>query len=134
MAGNPVKGPIIFFDGECIFCNRSVSVLAWLDKKNILKFAPLQGTTAAGVLPTSVIQSLKGVVFWNGDQTRIGSDAVIASLYAVGGVGPLLATSIRIFPRPLRELVYGWIGKIRRKIFGSQVCALPELGQARFLP
>ena len=37
---------ILFFDGECGFCNRSVRLVNRLDRSGVVDFAPLQGKLA----------------------------------------------------------------------------------------
>ena len=41
---------IVFFDGYCSLCNALVDWLIRIDKSNQLKFASLQGETAAKLL------------------------------------------------------------------------------------
>jgi len=49
-ASAPVK-PIIFFDGVCHLCNASVDFILRADRHRRFTFAPLQGKTAAELLP-----------------------------------------------------------------------------------
>ena len=51
---------IVFFDGVCGLCNRFVDRLLTDDARGMLRFAPLQGATAAQRLPISAIQTVKG--------------------------------------------------------------------------
>ncbi len=47
---NIVINPIIFFDSTCGFCGRCVRLLLSLDKKRILKIAPIDGVTSKKIL------------------------------------------------------------------------------------
>ncbi|MCC6889643.1 MAG: DUF393 domain-containing protein, partial [Hyphomicrobiales bacterium] len=38
-------GPILFFDGECGLCARSVAWCLRQDRRRVLRFAPIQGRT-----------------------------------------------------------------------------------------
>ena len=39
-------GPVLFFDGVCGLCDRTVTWLFEHDRRHVLRFAPLQGETA----------------------------------------------------------------------------------------
>jgi predicted DCC family thiol-disulfide oxidoreductase YuxK len=58
------------------------------------------------------------------------SDAVLAVLRYVGGPWRHLALVLGWCPRPLRDLAYRFIARIRRSIPGiTQPCPLPSPGQ-----
>jgi predicted DCC family thiol-disulfide oxidoreductase YuxK len=124
--------PVVFFDGECLFCNRMVALIARLDARSCLFFAPLQGETARAVLPTEVVAKLEAVVFYQNGRWLAGSDAALAALLWVGGLGRLLGKLLGVVPRAVREAIYALIARNRRRILGS--CPLPQGGKAHFLP
>ena len=41
-----LSGPVVFIDGECLLCNRTVAFLAEHDPDGRLRFAHLQGALA----------------------------------------------------------------------------------------
>jgi predicted DCC family thiol-disulfide oxidoreductase YuxK len=51
-ARQPLPGArhVVFYDGVCGLCDRSVQFLLARDRERVLHFAPLQGSTAAAVL------------------------------------------------------------------------------------
>lgn len=70
MVSEAVSDPILFYDGVCGLCSRAVQqCLTWGDETSGLHFAPLQGETAAKLLPvelrTPPLQSL--VVYAEGE-------------------------------------------------------------------
>src|SRR5437016_14084385 len=46
-----LEHPIIFFDGVCAMCNRFVDLILRADRREVFRFAPLQGETARALLP-----------------------------------------------------------------------------------
>jgi predicted DCC family thiol-disulfide oxidoreductase YuxK len=128
---------LLFFDGHCVLCHRSVSVLLRLDRAGRLRFAPLQGPTARAKLDPSVARSVGAVVLLvEGEPARTGSDAVVRVLALLGPPWSLAAFLLRLVPRALREAVYGVIARIRYRAFGRlDACPLPPPARAgRFLP
>ena len=136
-------GPVLLFDGECGLCVRCVKVLLALDCRDRLKFAPLQGETARTFLCERGLRAgdFESAIFvadWRGRQEQalaFKTDALLASLRAVGGIGRLALVS-RIVPRGWRDAVYDWIARRRKQLFAPVKCAdfgTPEQ-KNRFLP
>ena len=132
----------VFFDGECGFCDRQVQWLLEKDVDRSLHFAPLQGETAAAVravMPGLIAGQPETVVFAesDGDGVRISyrSDAALRIL-AVAQVAPRAARLLNLVPRPLRELGYRLVARIRYRVWGRlETCRVPTPDQrARFLP
>ena len=127
--------PIIFFDGVCGLCNRSVDLLLRWDAKGVLRFAPLQGTTAQAMLPEEQVRDLDSLVLKDAQGIHRRSDAALLALEHLGdgwrGVGLL-----RALPRGLRDAVYGLVARHRYRWFGKRTsCRLPTAAEReRFLP
>jgi predicted DCC family thiol-disulfide oxidoreductase YuxK len=128
-------GWIVFFDGECGLCSRIVRLLARLDRREALKFAPIQGETAAefGIeVPaadggTIVVMREDGVSFERGD-------AALELARALGW--PWRAGRVfGLVPRSLRDAAYDFVAKRRRAWFRpSDACLAPSAGlRARML-
>ena len=137
---NNVAGPsniesnkIVFFDGVCALCNKSVKILLKMDKKEALKFAPLQGETAKHLLNDQTSEMIS-LVYLEHDQIYIKSDAVIRLGLAIGGIGKCMVLFLFI-PRFLRNWLYDFIATHRYKIFGKyDQCRMAEENQMdRFL-
>ena len=132
----------VFFDGVCGFCDREVQWLLRKDGERRLHFAPLQGETADAVraaMPGSIANRPETVVFAeSGDEgVRLfyRSDAALRIL-AVSGVSPRALRLLSLVPRPLRELGYGIIARVRYRIWGKlDACRVPTPEErAQFLP
>ena len=116
---------VLFFDGVCNLCNRTVDFLIRRDKKHVLRYAPLQGSSAREMLDPAMIEALPSVVFVDKNGVYQRSTAVLRAVAKLGGLWPVLLVFL-IVPRPIRDAVYNWIGKNRYKWFGKRdSCRLP---------
>lgn len=127
--------PIVFFDGVCGFCDRSVTFLFARDRRHVLRFATLQGQTAARLLSEDIRQDLDTMIFLESGRVHKGSSAAILSLAAAGGPWRL-ATALLIIPRFFRDAVYDAVAKRRYQIFGKHdSCRMPTPAERDyFLP
>jgi predicted DCC family thiol-disulfide oxidoreductase YuxK len=137
------NAPVLFFDGECGLCNRIVRLLLRLDRRGILRFAPLQGPTAQEYLrrhglPLTDFDSLIFVPDWaarNQPEFLKRTDGVVAALRAIGGAAGTILASIRFLPAAWRDALYRIVARCRYRLFGKWVaCPLPRPEwQSRFL-
>jgi predicted DCC family thiol-disulfide oxidoreductase YuxK len=131
---------IIFYDGHCGLCDRAVRFVLKHDRSGrAFRFAPLQGTTYASrvsaeqraKLPNSIV-----VLTQDGDAlTR--SDAFVHIFRQLGGGWKTFAGALALIPRPVRDLAYDFIARIRYRIFGRRddICPIVPAGlSARFDP
>ena len=118
---------ILFFDGICGLCNKSVDFLMSIDKRNHLLFAPLQGETAADILESKHIKDLDSMALYLNGKTYTKSTAVLKSIVEIGGLWSVLGVFL-IVPPFIRDFVYGIVASNRYKIFGkNDTCRLPTL-------
>ena len=96
------------------------------DRSGILRFAPLQGETAARLLPESDRENLNSMVYFeNGERFR-KSAAVVRILRQLGGIWALLGSLLWVIPRPLRDLGYSLVAAVRYRVFGKKsACRVP---------
>ncbi len=133
------KKRIVFFDGDCGFCNSSVQTLLSFDRQGLYSFSPLQGKTASTMLPAELREpsSLDTIVLAEESEGKITvqthSNAILAILSNLGGLCRLISFS-KILPEKLRNIVYNLIARNRKLISKKLSCAIPtEEEQARFL-
>lgn len=127
-------GAVLLFDGECGLCQRVVRVLLRLDRRGVVRYAPLQGPAAqaylrAQGLPTEDFDSLVWVADWTRRGPAVGAgagpgfllrtDGAIAALRAVGGLGRVLAAVLAVVPPSWRDAGYCGIARCRYRIFGE---------------
>jgi predicted DCC family thiol-disulfide oxidoreductase YuxK len=127
--------PIVFFDGVCGFCNRSVDFVLAHDPRGAFRFAPLQGETARQLLTEADVRDLNSIVLLEGDAVFRKSTAVARILSRLGGAWGVLGAILRSIPRPVRDLGYNIVARYRYAIFGKrETCRMPSPSErARFL-
>jgi predicted DCC family thiol-disulfide oxidoreductase YuxK len=132
---DPAVHPILFFDGVCGLCDATVHWLLDRDRRGVLRFAPLQGETAAAVLPPGDSHDLRSVVLVDEAGVHRRSAAAIRTLRHLGGKYRTAAGVLWLVPRPVREAGYKLISKMRYRLFGKKdLCRLPRPGEnERFL-
>ena len=131
-----MTAPVLFYDGECGLCDRSVRWCLRHDRRRRLRFAPLQGATYAAIATPGKPVLLESLVLSNSSGLHLRSDAVLLLLREVGGGWALLGTLGRVIPRALREASYRVVARHRRRWFGgAEKCRIPAvLDRSRFLP
>ena len=119
---------VVYYDGDCGFCHRSVKFLLAEDKTNHFKYSPLGSdyfiqhidAEQRKGLPTSVlVQTADGEI-------KVKSEAVSHCLIALGGLWALLGHVLSILPKHLANMGYDFIGSIRYRLVKrpSDVCPL----------
>lgn len=134
--------PLVLYDGVCGLCHRLVRFVVRHDAEGRYRFCALQDPFAVKVLvrygldPASLNTAcLLTHPFAPEERLLVSSDAVLAVLTGLGGGWRRLAGLLRLVPRPLRDLGYGLMARIRYRLFGRlKACPLPAPGQRdRFL-
>lgn len=125
---------IVFFDGICNLCQGSVRYLIKHDKKEVLKFASLQGNYAKDFLNETEIQSMQSILLLDGKMLYKKSTAILKLSRLLGRWHQLLLLGF-ILPRFFRDLLYNIVAKNRYRWFGKKnQCMLPPKGfENRFL-
>lgn len=125
---------IVFYDGECIFCNRSVQFILKYSKNDKLMFASLQGVKAQKYLSTRELKEKDSVIVFTEKMKFYKSDAVVE--IAKDLILPFsFLRVINILPKQLRDLAYDFFAKNRYRWFGKyDHCIIPDQTQKdRFL-
>lgn len=123
---------VLFFDGECGFCQKSVRWIHEFDDNGWIEFAPLQGELAEkfglggyaekGGGSLVVLREPDGEIFTK-------SDAVAELGKALGGVFRVLAFMLSRIPGKLRDGIYDGVARNRYRLLGkADACALPDKG------
>ncbi len=124
---------IVLFDGVCALCDRTVQFLLKRDKQGVLKFAPLQGLTAAAILKRhpEIGDNTRSVIFVQNHDTAsesisVRSQAILDCLSALGGFWRVVS-GLRIVPLFLRDGFYDFIARKRYRWFGKyEECIVPS--------
>ncbi len=100
---------ILYYDGVCVLCNKSIRFIINRDRKNQFKIGLLDAFKNEDK-QDSVVLVHKGIKYNY-------SNAVIKSLILIGGIYKLAAL-LFIFPKSLRDIVYKMFASNRYKWFG----------------
>ena len=131
------EGPLLLYDGVCALCNGAVTFVLKRDTSRAVRFAPLQGETAAGLLAGR--PELAGIdsMIWIEPSGRAftRSAAALAIARHVGGGWTMLASLAGIIPTVLRDALYDVVARTRYRIFGRyDACPVPQAEhRSRFL-
>jgi len=119
--------PVIVFDGDCLFCQRSVRFIHRHDRTNGYRFAARQtpsgtrllGDAGVGLAPNSM-------VLIDDQGTWLRSDAVLRIAGSLGA--PWSAARLLLaVPRPLRDGVYRVMARVRHRLAPFlPACELPD--------
>lgn len=123
---------VLFFDGDCGFCQKSVRWIHEFDDKGWIEFAPLQGKLAEKCGLGGYAEKSGGslVVLREQDmEIFTKSDAVIELGKALGGVFYVLAFVFSLLSMRFRNGAYDWMARNRYRLLGkADACALPHKG------
>lgn len=127
---------IIFFDGDCGFCNRWVRFYLKYERDFLMKgsrpsFAPLQGTTAKLRIPNET--DMSSVIYLSAGHVYRKSTAVLKIMRNMKLPFRILATCGWLVPRCVRDYVYDCIAKNRHQL-ADDYCHVPSKDEkTRFL-
>lgn len=119
---------IVFFDGVCGLCNRVVDLLVRVDRERRLRYAPLQGKTAAKLLPLGSFDpgAPDTFIFLDKGQVYVRSDAALRLAQYLNRPWSWLRF-FRFVPRVVRDTAYRIVARNRYGWFGKlEVCRLPS--------
>ncbi len=105
---------IVYFDGECLLCNRFVHFLIKHDKGDVFRFSTVQDLNVSS--GTAMVDGDTVLLEQNGRFFE-QSEAVLRMLIALGGAWKLFKLAWCI-PAFLRNWVYRWVARNRFRIFG----------------
>ncbi|MGJ8654148.1 MAG: thiol-disulfide oxidoreductase DCC family protein [Opitutaceae bacterium] len=125
---------ILFYDGDCGICTRSVRFLLKRDHRERLHFAPLQGTTAQSLLPEGLRKELSTAVYRRREgELYLHSEAVLHALIDTEIWWRILARALLCLPNGFRDAVYHWVARNRERLSSNGACELPTEPERRQL-
>lgn len=132
-------GPLLLYDGTCGICGATVRFILEHDRRRTVRFAPLDGPTAARAVARHPELAQVDSVVWlepagaGRETVAVRSDAVLqAAGYLAGPWG--LARVARLIPRGLRDRAYDWIARHRHRLAADRCLVPPPEARDRFLP
>jgi predicted DCC family thiol-disulfide oxidoreductase YuxK len=150
-AASAPEGPVLLFDGVCGLCNWTVRVVIRLDRRGGIRFAPLGGAFAAGVLEHHPeLRDVDSLVLVErpsvgghaaaADPSRrrvrvhVKSAAVLRLAHHLGGPWRALGI-LKVVPGRVLDWGYNLVARHRYAVFGrfAERPPPPVDTQARFL-
>lgn len=124
--------PVLLYDGVCGFCDLTVQWVLRADRRELFRFAPLQGEYAAGVLARHPeLDGIDSLVLVEptrsgvGERSSVRSEGALRVASLLGGAWKAVQV-LRILPRPLRDSVYDAFARRRYRLFGRyDACSVP---------
>jgi len=125
---------ILFFDSDCMFCNRWVQRIHRHSKHSDLFFSGLKGKEAERLLSTQEIESLSGIILVvNGRKFHKGM-ALRRLFFEVKTPLSLLLILTFVCPLFLLNGIYNFIARNRHRLNGKTVCKFDATLQSKILP
>jgi len=114
---------IIFFDGTCSLCAKSIDILRSRDKRGQFNFLAFQYEVARDIIRchsehTTFADKSVSLVYLRNGQVKLRSTAVLCILQDLGGIYRL-STLFYLIPVFIRDFVYDQVAKRRYKWFGK---------------
>jgi len=135
MDAPPTPPRIVLYDGVCGLCDKLVQFLVAKDLERLLRYAPLQGDTAARLRAqhAEIPADLDTMIFVDEGKVYLRSRA--AARIARYLPWPWRAVAaVRFVPRFVADAVYGLVARSRYRIFGKvDACGLPTPEERRLL-
>lgn len=127
---------ILFYDGVCGLCSNAVDFVIRRDRTGRIKFAPLQGETAARMLNRKPGDSLNSMILVENHRTSSQSDAACRVLTLLGGGWAIVGGLLWCVPSFARNIGYRLVASNRYRIWGQkESCRMPTPAERnRFLP
>jgi predicted DCC family thiol-disulfide oxidoreductase YuxK len=130
------KQPILLFDGECGFCNRTIQFFLKNENgKKRMHFAPLESEPGKALRRYFEIdEKIDSIILIKGHDAYIKSCAALRLTIFMKGLWPLMMIFV-VIPPFMRNVVYDFVAKRRQRLFGRiESCALLKReDRSRFL-
>lgn len=125
-----MQHPVMFFDGECIFCSRALQFFIKIDKDEVIRYTTLQSAEGQLMMDKlNISKDMDSVALIDKGQYFTKSDVTFHLMKKMRF--PWRVLSILIFiPKFIRDFFYDIVAKNRYKIFGKyDQCMIPSSEQ-----
>ena len=115
---------IVVFDGECAFCNKSVLFILKKSKHNDIYCCSAQSEYGKKLILDKKITSdpTQTLIYIVKEESYDKSNAVLNICKSLKGMYPALII-FKIIPRKLRDSMYDFVAKRRKKIVKQNSCS-----------
>lgn len=122
-----MSSPVVIFDGDCLFCQRSVRFIHRHDRADVFRFAARQSAAGERLLAQAGVGlAPNSMVLIDEQGTWLRSDAVLR--IAARLARPWSAARVFLWmPRGLRDAIYRVVAAIRHRLAPMlPACQLPD--------
>lgn len=126
---------VVFFDGHCHLCSRTVRFLLWADRKEQLFFAPLNNPLGKQARQFYAIpEEMDSVIVVAHGKAMTEAEAIFFLMKTLGGWLRIFLI-LKVLPISFLNRVYRLVARNRFRLFGRRkTCFLPRPGrEERFL-
>lgn len=117
---------VIFFDGVCNFCDKTVRFILKYDKNKKFYFSSLQSDYAKSFLKNQN-SSIDTIVLFYDKKFYVRSKAIELILVNLSGYPKYLGKILSFTPLFLSNIIYKIFSKYRYNLFGKKnECKIPE--------
>ena len=130
-----VSSPLLVYDGACGFCARSVQFILRHERRHDLRFVPRDSELGKELRRRFHLETVESMLWVDGGKAAIESDATLNAAKYVGGIWAMLGAIGSLVPAVLRNPVYRFIARNRRRFsWSAEACLVPTPEQrSRFL-
>ena len=119
---DPSQKPIIFFDDDCLLCNKTVLFLLKRDRYKALQFAPIGGDTFKSLNLEINSTNENSVILFKNGEISLRSTAILKTFYELPFPWKL-GIVFTVVPKKIRDFFYRYIAENRIRLFGkNQIC------------
>lgn len=112
---------ILIYDGQCNMCSNFIRFIIKINKNPDVKITDFDSQWSKD----NIDKSIDSMIFFKNDKKYIYSDAIINIIISANRLFlPLVI--VKIIPKFIRNSVYKFIAKRRRKIMKNKTCPLPS--------
>jgi len=130
-----VNAPMLVYDGNCGFCARSVQFILSHEQRHDLRFVPRDSELGKDLRRQFHLEAVESMLWIADSKAASESDATLNAAKYLGGIWATLAAIGSLVPAFLRNPVYRFIARNRKRFSSSaRTCLVPTAEQrTRFL-
>lgn len=123
---------IVYYDGDCGYCNRAVMFLINRRISTRFQFAQLEGTYGDHLVRIRPdLKNIDTIIVVDGKNTYIKSDAIIHLLKYIDHY-KVLSLVLKLIPKFIRDFGYDLFAKNRHRIQFNEACRLPSPEERKY--
>ena len=123
----------VFFDGECVFCNKSALFIAKRDKKNKFLLVARNSKLGKQLLPVTIAKKNENTLILLKNKKLYTKGQAITRILMALPRYKIIGFLSAVIPLVLTNKVYDFIAKNRNKIFKNTSCSFPVALQNKII-